>query len=341
MSKEKKYFIISSIVIILISIYSIVNVDSIIKTTLNSLSNLHINLSQDFLDILSKKAIYIIPNVFSIIIALIISLISIRNKICDYKKLMIVLGFALFVCASNTIISILSVINIIVSINIKGIKKEKKGIPELERYTDGIDGVLLAVACLFVYSLYLFFITPTGYISAAVCSFIILSIIIILFWKNLWRDLVIFSKSVKEYILFILPRIGIMYIIYFIACVVCFSINKNIPVNQQQINTMPDWYILVLATFFAPIVEEVVFRGCIRRFIKNDTLFIIVSGVIFGLLHTISEGTILGALFMAIPYATLGCGFAYIYAKTNNITNNIACHAVHNFIISLLHIIFF
>ena len=98
---------------------------------------------------------------------------------------------------------------------------------------------------------------------------------------------------------------------------------------------MPLWISFILAVFWAPIVEEVLFRGCIRRFINNDILFIVISGFIFGFLHTMAEKSLFDAFTMMLPYAVLGGGFAYIYSKTNNITTNILCHFLHNTIVML------
>ena len=90
------------------------------------------------------------------------------------------------------------------------------------------------------------------------------------------------------------------------------------------------------ALFSTPIVEEVIFRGVLRRFIKNNTLFIIASGIIFGVLHTIGEASLANIIIMAMPYAVLGGGWAYLYAKTDNITNNILAHAFQNTLATLL-----
>ena len=47
--------------------------------------------------------------------------------------------------------------------------------------------------------------------------------------------------------------------------------------NQESIMSLPLWNSIPLAVIYAPIVEESLFRGCIRRFIKDDKIFIIVS----------------------------------------------------------------
>ncbi len=338
MSKEKKYFIITSVVIILISIYSIVNVNSIMKSMLESASSFQGAFGERMITILSKKSFYIGTSAISIVVSLITLAISYKNKISDLKGLLIILGVILFLSSSNSIVSILSIVNIIVSANVKRTAREKKDIPELERYTNGFIGMILAIVCFAVYfSRFLF--SARSYLLSFIIYYSILFIIVILFWDNLKRDFKVFKKSYKEYISFVLPKIGIVYIIYFVVSVISALVNKNISVNQQEIEALPIWYVFPLAVTFAPVVEEILFRGCIRRFIKNDILFIFISGLLFGLLHTISEGSVLTALFMAIPYSTLGCGLAYIYAKTNNITNNILVHASHNFVVMLIQII--
>ena len=85
------------------------------------------------------------------------------------------------------------------------------------------------------------------------------------------------------------------------------------------------------------IVEESVFRGTIRRFIKNDVVFILLSAVVFGAIHTVHETTVLNKIIMTIPYATLGGFLAYIYAKSENIMTNIFAHFLQNTIATVLN----
>lgn len=344
MNKKRFYFIISSIVIIILSIISIMNADTAREAMLEMVSKVPGAFGERMAKVYRNNDIIIIPNVISIVISSVILAIAIFEKIGVFRNVVIGLCIALLISSGNTFVSVLSIVSIIVSAGIKKEivkkeKKEKKDMIVLDRFSSGKKGILGAVLCFAVYFSQVFIPNLNSYVLSFIIYLVILFILLFVFKDNLERDLSAFKKGYKEYFSFILPRLGIMYIIYFVISLLCVVINKNMPVNQQQIEALPMWYTFPLAAFLAPIVEEILFRGCIRRFIKNDILFIVVSGLLFGLLHTISEGSILGALFMAIPYSVLGCGFAYIYAKTNNITNNILCHACHNTVVMLLQII--
>ena len=100
--------------------------------------------------------------------------------------------------------------------------------------------------------------------------------------------------------------------------------------NQSVLESLPLYITAPLAIIWAPIVEETLYRGCLRKIITNQTIFILVSGLIFGVAHTLSEDSLAHDFALAIPYSTLGFFLAYIYATTDNITNNIFVHAFHN-----------
>jgi len=166
---------------------------------------------------------------------------------------------------------------------------------------------------------------------------VMLGLSIAIFKDKLKRDIKQFKDNAKAYIKYILPRLGITYLIITITNLICIIITQQAQsVNQEAIEALPMWFVIPSAIIWAPIVEELIFRGVLRRFIKNDKLFIIASALIFGLLHTTSELTILNVFIMAIPYAILGGFLAYIYAKTDNITNNILIHAFQNTMSTLI-----
>jgi membrane protease YdiL (CAAX protease family) len=55
---------------------------------------------------------------------------------------------------------------------------------------------------------------------------------------------------------------------------------------EEIINVSPLW-MLITSVICAPVVEELLFRGAIRRIIKNKRVFVIVSGLSFGLVHVL------------------------------------------------------
>ena len=88
-------------------------------------------------------------------------------------------------------------------------------------------------------------------------------------------------------------------------------------------------YTAFSACVFAPFMEEMVFRKSLRKVFSIDLVYIIISGLLFGLAHNIS---VLGEpdMIYIIPYGLFGCVFAYTYVKTNDIFVPITFHMIHN-----------
>ncbi|MDA3962436.1 MAG: type II CAAX endopeptidase family protein [Planctomycetota bacterium] len=82
----------------------------------------------------------------------------------------------------------------------------------------------------------------------------------------------------------------------------------------------------LLATVFAPVVEEVLFRGALfghLRGVLGVVLAVIIQGVVFAVIHP--QGA------AAIPVlAMLGMVFAFTRAWRGSLIGGIAAHAVHN-----------
>ena len=66
-----------------------------------------------------------------------------------------------------------------------------------------------------------------------------------------------------------------------------------------------------------------------KKFIKNDIAFIIISSIVFGGLHVINATEINQYLYI-IPYSILGLAFSLNYVKTKNIASNMVLHATWN-----------
>ncbi|SHK45752.1 CAAX protease self-immunity [Clostridium cavendishii DSM 21758] len=87
---------------------------------------------------------------------------------------------------------------------------------------------------------------------------------------------------------------------------------------------------ILVACIMAPVVEELVFRGIIftrLRFRFNTTAAILISSLIFGLLH----------ISLSIVHAfILGVTFCVIFKKYNNIFLNMILHSVYNFLATVV-----
>ena len=137
---------------------------------------------------------------------------------------------------------------------------------------------------------------------------------------------------------YIIGFIGMALINLFIIIVLKGQEAGNeVEINKLLVNY--PLYVLFLASIFAPIVEELIFRKTLSKLVKNKYLFIVLSGSIFGLLHVIGSYNNLYDLLYILSYGSLGYAFAYIYKKTNNITVPILLHFVHNTTLILIQLI--
>lgn len=110
--------------------------------------------------------------------------------------------------------------------------------------------------------------------------------------------------------------------------------------NQQELDLLAKKSPIMLNLFtiiFGPIIEEFIFRGLFFKYffpkLKNNqqtVLAIILSGVIFGLMHAPTFNLVV------IPYILAGCLLATTYVLyQGDMRYNIALHFLNNLIASL------
>lgn len=83
--------------------------------------------------------------------------------------------------------------------------------------------------------------------------------------------------------------------------------------------------LVLMAIIVAPLIEEIVFRGCIYRFLKSQTSLLgaqIISGMVFASLHA--------NVLSFVPLVIVGILLAHIYEKTGSLTVAIWFHAFFN-----------
>lgn len=160
-------------------------------------------------------------------------------------------------------------------------------------------------------------------------------ILYIIFRKELNRELIKYFKNFKDYFGFGFKcwifGLLIMMISNIIIQLIYPSTADNEAAIQNALTIMPI-YIAFSSCIFAPFAEEIIFRKSLRKVFNNDVLFIIFSGLLFGLVHNLTNLNSLGLLYI-IPYGSFGAVFAYMYVKTNNIFSSITFHFIHNTIL--------
>lgn len=148
-----------------------------------------------------------------------------------------------------------------------------------------------------------------------------------------------FKTYIKKYFEYWALAFGLM-ILSNLCIVTLFP--DAVATNQENINSIMSvspFYVIVSACIYAPLLEETIFRLSIRNFIKNDKLFIFVSGIIFGGLHVITSFESFIDLIYIIPYSIPGFVFAYTLVKSKNIFVPMSLHFFHNTFTILMSLI--
>ena len=98
---------------------------------------------------------------------------------------------------------------------------------------------------------------------------------------------------------------------------------------------------IISTVLVAPVVEELIFRGLLQKLffkkmdsVKSVVIFVLVSGILFGFIHTFNFS------LEIIPYASAGVIFALTYVFTKDVRYGMILHAINNLIgiLSLLKI---
>ena len=155
------------------------------------------------------------------------------------------------------------------------------------------------------------------YVITLTSSMFCFIVFVLVYGKKLLSDI---KRINKKTFLILLIVIVIMIVSNQLICEIfkMFGVEMK---NQEMFEDMLKHYPIstTLVTLTAAFVEEMVFRYSLRTIFKNKILFVIVSSVIFGVLHGIGIVTIL--------YTLIGLLLAIIYIKTNE--NTAATTIVH------------
>ncbi|WP_373385093.1 CPBP family intramembrane glutamic endopeptidase [Vagococcus fluvialis] len=84
-------------------------------------------------------------------------------------------------------------------------------------------------------------------------------------------------------------------------------------------------FLLILGVIIlAPILEEIVFRGLMRQLIANKYCYIVISSLLFSMIHSPENSYLFIGIFIS------GVLFSLSYIKTNNLVIPICIHLINN-----------
>ncbi len=184
------------------------------------------------------------------------------------------------------------------------------------------------------------------------CNLLVLFVICLVYRKTIISDIKDYFKNFKEYFPFSIKCWLVGFALMIIVNLIIFYFLGDMSQNEEEIQnilTAAPLYMFFSSVIYAPLVEELIFRKSISDFINNKYVYIIVSGLVFGFIHTTaglftSDGGLnLSEMVYIIPYGVVGSCFAYLYSKTDNIFCSIFMHAFHNlfaFAVSLMPLVF-
>lgn len=344
--KKKIYYIIYTIIQIVFGIYGFLAAKNIATIQLENM-NLS-KIPKELVDLYSVETLtssYRFLMIISILIGVILLVMVLKNKKLEKKGVTVGLLIA-SIFTSLDIVVLLAIVTLFIVFTDKGnvaekgkmAKKEKKDLPSVplvkETKKDYIAGIILILAyfgqLLFVPLIYR--VTNNSIFSTIFYELIILFVTVWAFKDIYKRDFRYLKDNFSDYVKKAFKYWGIMLLFVLVAGVIQVMLGVGSEsANQEALKTLPFWYLIPSVIIYAPIVEETLFRGVFRRFIKNDIVFIIISGVAFGLLHTfLSEEGLYNIIVHSLNYAAMGTVLAYAYVKTDNIYTSMMVHAIQN-----------
>lgn len=164
------------------------------------------------------------------------------------------------------------------------------------------------------------------YVLSIFVGLLFFLIIALIYKKRIITDI---SRLSKKVLIKIIIASIIAVILNDVICHIFEYLNvemKNQDILLNLFNSFP--ISTTILTLLAPFTEEMIFRYSIRTIIKNDVLFVIISSLIFGLMHGVGIATIL--------YVLIGVFLAVIYLKTDK---NVMASAIAHFINNIFGII--
>ncbi len=168
-------------------------------------------------------------------------------------------------------------------------------------------------------------------VLAFIISAINFIIFIVLYHKRLIKD----AKRItgKRFLQIVITGLIIVAVNYVITTIIE---KTGAPMTNQDtiLDSLSRHKILmsINVCLFAPVIEELIFRYSFGTFIKKEVVYIIISSIVFGLLHGIG--------IVTTVYVLIGVALALVYLKNDkNIVASTIVHFMNNAISLIMTIL--
>ncbi len=168
--------------------------------------------------------------------------------------------------------------------------------------------------------------------------FFFIILLAIIYWKYLKDKLIDFKNNFKKYLSISFKDWFCGFLIMIMSNIIINSFISGLGENESSVQALissTPIFALFMTTFLAPFIEEMIFRKSLQDGINNKKIYMIMSGLIFGLVHVIGSTNPFEYLLI-IPYGALGFMFAHTINETDNIFCTIMMHTFHNGILTIL-----
>jgi len=172
---------------------------------------------------------------------------------------------------------------------------------------------------------------------------------ILLYFRTLKGDFITFKEKLSSNLWTSLKLFGFFMLIKFAAATITVLISMALGIefvqsdNQETIQNFAaaaPVIIFITVVILAPFYEEIIFRLGFKKIINYKHLYIITTGLLFGLMHTITfemmknfAGVDWNLIFVqSIVFVAMGFTLSAIYWKRPNIWIVIIVHALNNLV---------
>lgn len=165
-----------------------------------------------------------------------------------------------------------------------------------------------------------------------ISTFVLLFILSIYYNKsNINKGIKSLRNDIKKHYKRIIIYSIITLIAYSIVSIILGYFLENV-ITEETVADSNVIRVVINLLIWAPLTEELIFRCSLKKDVKNNTIFMLISPLLFAGVHVLGNGLNLITVISSIPYIVIGIYLSLLYIKIDNIIINILMHLLINVI---------